>query len=479
MFVYGVLGFLRPAIYIFLLPFYTNVFTPEENGIHYLMIDVAALALVIIGFRLSSAMLTYYYNYFNDKVEVKNYLRSSYSISVMLSVVILVILYFIGPSLFRFVFKSEEILFFPYGFTVCIYAALAEVNMIYFVYLRNEKELVKYSILVLTQTFSVIIMQILLICYFDMGVQGALLGMALGWVFVTIAVFIMEKNIFTFKPNWSMVKASLRFSITLIPYLVIYWLMLQGGKFFLERDEGITLGDVAVYAILMVLTRLIILGVEALINGIRPFLYEQFALKENGDAQQISMLTKMIINVPLLALPVAILVGTNMHIITSHPKYYEMSPYMTMGCLVIYIFVYVKLFYQQLLFAKKSVLVTILSFVALLFLIGGFVYFIPRFQIWGVLYATLIGNVVLSILFFIAAQKFLPIQYNFGSIFISPVITFACIFGLERLMLNMGYNLTTFGWVQLIVVTGVIFALNFNNVKDYKSLFMRNKIQEV
>lgn len=477
MVVYGIIGFIRPAIYIFLLPFYLRVFSEDETGLYFLMIDVAGLAMLVIGFRLSSSMLTFYYNYFQEKEKVKEYLKSSYSASILMSALFLIVLYFIGPTIFDLVFEHEEVQFFPYGFTVCVYAALAEINMIYFVYLRNEKDLLKYSLIVVIQTFSVVMFQVILICIFNMGVQGALLGMALGWILVTLIVLLMERNILTLSPNWDMVKASLRFSIALIPYLIIYWLMMQGGKFFLQDSS--TLKTVGLYGVLIVLTRLIILGVEAIVNGIRPFLYEQFAEKGGGDKAQISLLMRMVINIPLLAIPAVILVGTNLHYLTPQEGYYKIGQYMTLGCLVVFIFVYVKLFYQQLLFAKKSGLVTLLSLIAVFFLVAGFVYFIPTYEIWGVLYATLIGNFVLAILFFIAAQKVLPVSYSFSSIFLTPLLAFGAIFSLEYAMTLNGFSLSQFGMVQFILVSGLILGLNWSNVLKYKSIFMKNKLHHL
>ena len=62
MFIYSVLGFLRPAVYILLFPFYTSHLTESEYGLFNLMLDVGAFAMIIASFRISSAMLTYYYN---------------------------------------------------------------------------------------------------------------------------------------------------------------------------------------------------------------------------------------------------------------------------------------------------------------------------------------------------------------------------------------------------------------------------------
>jgi len=66
MLVYSIIGFIRPAIYIFLLPLYLNVFTEVEYAIYDLMMITSSLLMVVATFRLNAAMLTQYYDYYND-----------------------------------------------------------------------------------------------------------------------------------------------------------------------------------------------------------------------------------------------------------------------------------------------------------------------------------------------------------------------------------------------------------------------------
>ncbi len=474
MMIYSVLGFLRPAVYILLLPFYTSHLTDLEYGLYNLMLDVGAFAMIIASFKISSAMLTYYYSYVHDRSEVKSYLSSSFSASLLIGAVTVGIFYCIGPYIFPLIFKSEEITFFPYGFTAVAYAAMTEAGMVYLTYLKNEKEIIKYSILVFIQLITVVFFQVFLIAYFDMNAYGALLGMVIGWAFVLVSMIAMEKGILTTKINWTMVRKSIKFGIALMPYLIIYWLLLQGGRTFLERESSLEL--VALFALIMILTRLIILGIEAVVNGLRPFMFDQFALGEQGNKNQIGLLTKMIIIIPLFTVPVIVLVGTNILLFTTNEVYVEIAPYMTLASLVVFAFTYVKLFYQQLIFAKRSDLATALSFVALIFLLLGFYYLIPDYEIWGVLISTLIANIVLSLLFYIAGQKVIHVDYEMRTILAYPIIVFAIIFIIERFMIGAGYSYNLFGLVQFVVITVLLLAINGRNFSDYKLLFMnRNK----
>jgi len=438
------------------------------------MIDFGAFMMIIIAGRMSSAMVTYYYNYHNNPKQLKTYLSSTFSLTIYISILVAALFIFGGPYIFDLVYKSDKVTFFPFGILMLAYAALSEIVMIYLIYLKNKKNISKYIAMVLIQVISNISFQLIYIIGFGMGVEGALLGMVTGLSCAFVTILILEKGILTLSPDWSMIKTSLRFSIALIPYVVIYWCMNQGGRIFLERYS--TLEIVGLFGALIVLSRLIILGIEAVINGIRPFLYEQFALAENSNKEQVSLLTKMIINIPLLMVPIVILVGTNFQLISDKLSYSQISHYICFATLVIFAFVYVKLFYQQLIFAKRSDLATGLSFIALIFLVSGFLYWIPKYEIWGVLYATLLGNLVLALMFFLAGQKVVQVSYNFTHIILIPIFTFAIVFIIEWWMISQGYSYSMFGIVQFIIVSLLILLLNRNSIRDYKFLFLnRNK----
>lgn len=472
MLVYSFVGFLRPAIYIFLLPIYLEFFSDTEYGLYDLMVITGGFMSVIVTFKLNSAMLTQYYDYYNDEQKKRRYLSSLFSVSLFIALLFAIFLYFFGEALFSLVFSSEEVAFFPYGFTVLLYAILSEVNICYYTYLKNEKKLGRYVFIVITQILLAIILQFIFIIPLAQGVQGALLGMLIANVITTLCILIIEKGIITLRPDRQMIMTSLKFSAALIPYLLIYWVLTKGGKIVLERYADLSV--VAVFALLITISSVIIMVVEAVINGIRPFLFETFAGQEElGDKDRIDLFTKMIINIPLLAIPFIILIGNNMGLITSKASYLEVGSYISLASLVAYLLVYGKLFYQQLIFVKKSVVVTRLSFLVMLLLISCFYLLVPTYKIWGVLISTAIANLLMAILFYFAAQKRLPITYNHQAIFYLPLVFFMCLFGLEWLLVyKMDLSRPIFSLIQFFLLVTVIVTNNYKSIGAYKTIFI-------
>jgi len=437
-----------------------------------LMMDFALISTIFISLKINTAMLINYYDYVDDDAKLKKYLSSTYSFSMVFGILISAVLFFIGPSLFKSVYASEAITFFPFGFIVVIQTLLTEMNLNYIVFLKNRKNIINYSIVLLTQILAVLFFQVLFVVVLGRGLQGALEGVVLGNILVTVVVLMLERKIISFDWDWSMIKSSLKFSIPLIPYLIIYWFLTKSGKTFLERSTD--LETVGIYNLLITLAGLVIFGLEAIVNAVRPFLFEAFKRNDSKDNAQISLLIRLTINAPLLIVPCLILIGTNIDLVTSNSEYFGIDKYITFACFVMFVFVWARMFYQQLVFTKKSQWVTMLSFVVFVVLMVAFYYLIPTMEIWGVLLATLIANTVMAVLFYFAAQKALPINFNFVHLIGIPFIVFSLLFLLQYTFEKNGWSLSAFGITQFFLVVTTILGLNWHVIRDYKKIFMKS-----
>lgn len=455
------------------MPLYLHVLTELEYGLNDLMLICGSFFMILVTFRLNAAMLTVYYDYLEDEQKKKEYLRNTFSFSILIGCLMCVLFYFVGEPLFEMIFKAEEAKFFPYGFIVLCYAVIGEINSTYYIYMRNEKDLIGYFLVVGLQILTTIILQLIFVLCFDGGVAGLLFANLISNIIVFSVILLREEKIITFTFDGAMLKKSIRFSAALIPYLLIWWVLTKGGKFVLERHTDLT--TIAIFAILVTLSSVVIIATEAVINGLRPFLFEIFTKSKNiSDNKEVDLLTKMIVNIPLLIIPFIVLIGSNPQILTAKVAYLEVAEYLPFIVLTVFVLVYAKLFYQQLVYVKRSDVVTLLSFLVMLVLCIGFHYLVPTLKIWGVLYATLIANALMAVLFYIAAQRYLTINYSLRSIFLIPLIFFIGLFGMEFLSLHvLGVSRGLFGVLQFVVLTLLVLVLNWNWIRDYKSVFLK------
>ena len=147
---YSFIGFLRPAIYIFLLPVYVAYFSEAEYAIYNLMIDFAAIALVMISLKVNNSMVTHYYDYMDEPQAQEDLLSNLFTVSIIIGLVSLGIAWFGGPALFELIFKDESVKFFPYGLIVIAYTVLFEANQCYLSFLKNRKKIIAFTAVMLT-----------------------------------------------------------------------------------------------------------------------------------------------------------------------------------------------------------------------------------------------------------------------------------------------------------------------------------------
>ena len=198
---------------------------------------------------------------------------------------------------------------------------------------------------------------------------------------------------------------ALQFSIPLLPFLLINWLQIYGDRFILERY--LDLKTVGVYSLLITIVGVLPMAIDAVINGIRPFLFDY--LKEGIDQhiKSTKELFRLYFGFSLLMASGVILLGNNIHLFTSNKEYYQILPYLSIMTIAFFVRVYSTLLYILLLFQKKTKLISQLSIGLIFILLGGYFLLIPIWGIWGAIWSSLIGNIFMTIaLTFLRAVNF-------------------------------------------------------------------------
>ncbi len=469
--VYTFFNFLRPAIGIILLPIYLAVFSPEEFGVYSIHLIIMAIVSVFVTLRLNSAMVTFYYDFNDDPEKLRAYMAGIFKVSLFIGLAVVGVFMVIGPFAFDLIFKSGDILFYDDGFIAISASMFAQVNAGYLTYLKNHKALKGFAVLTLINVLMTATLQYLFIVVLQWGVTGALLGLMIPQVLVFIVILVLEPQIVIRNIPWAWIRKSLSFGIPLIPYLLIHWFMTKGDRLFLERY--LDLEVVGQYGLLVTLTGVIILFVEAIITGVRPFLFDAFK-NTSKNQNEIGLLIKLIIIVPLFIIPFVVLVGNNLRFLTDNPTFLSVSPYFTLGCFIAYLMVYIKLFNQPLLYAKKSGAITGLSVVTIIVLIPAFILLIPSFRIWGVLCANMLALTITAVLFYFTAQRHKPLEYPLKQMIFWPVAVFTILFGLEYYTSFTGLSRMYFGIIQFVILAGLFIYPMYTTLKSYKALFMND-----
>ena len=465
------LNFIKPAIGIFLLPLYLNVLSDAEYGLYTLMVAVSGIVNIAGTFRINAAMSTFYWDYNHDPILSKRYLQQVFSFSFMLSIICLLFFLFLGPLIFKGIFKDETITFFPYGIIVVATGVLNATNSVFYIYLKNRKEFAKLSKIIFVQIILAVIIQIVLILGFKQGVYGLLLGVMIPYLLTLIYIVIIEPNILNFNFDKKMLSPSLKYSIALIPYLLIYWLSSTGDRIILEKY--LDLGLIGQYALLMTIAGVLFLVADSVMNGIRPFLYESFQNKNENTQSYSVKLIKFYMAFNLITAGGILLIGHNLSFITDKEAFLNAIPYFTLATSIIFLRSYLLLFNMQLNFTKSSKLISSISVLSLIILLTLYHFLSKSYGLEGVLIAGIIAGAFTSLLFFFVAQGKFKIEYNVYDLLIIPLCCFIFFFLVQH-FLQIDVRLK--GLIHFII-SGIAFLFILKgNFKEIYTLINRKEI---
>lgn len=456
------LGFLGPALSFFLLPIYLKYLTPEDYGILSLMMIFGTFVSITATLQLGAAFRTYYFDYNDNPPVLKKYLQNIYSASLLLMLVSILIFLLIGPIFFDFIFKDARITFYPYGFLAVVNASLTMATSVYMIFLKNGIRLKTYARYTVASLILTVGFQYYFIVFKQLGAEGSLLGSCIASSIIFVLVFVANFDLVRFKFDKKMLRDSLSYGLPVIPFLVLNWFTIRGDRFFIE--QFLSLETVGQYALLITIIGLLPLVMGAINNSIRPFLFEAFKQKEEKSAE-INNYILFTITICLLVSSGIILIGNNLHLLTSNPNYLFITPYFTLGAFTVFLRVYIRLFNGQLSFIKRSKDVTYLSIISFVILIIGYLKLVPTWKIWGVLVAILITNIVSIFIFHYQAQKKFKVKHSYKNLILLPLIIFASIVGIQLLCNSLNLSNMLFGWLQFLIVVVLLYVFTFKELK--------------
>ncbi len=466
------MSFVKPAIGIVLLPLYLTVLSSDEYGLYLILVAVSAIVNIVGTLRINNAMTTFFFDYNHDTELTLKYLRQIFSFSLFMAIACFFFFILFGEWIFELIFSDESITFHPYGLIVVATGVLNACNSVYFIFLKNNKYFFKLSYILLFQILLAVIIQVVLILIFKLGVYGLLLGIMVPSLFTTIYVASRHGGLIEFSLQSKFIVPSLKYSIALIPFLLIYWLTTTGDKIILEKY--IDLNAIGQYGLLMTVSGVLFLVGDAVMNGIRPFLYEEFQ-KGNTQTDFVIKLVKYFMAANLLMSGVILLIGSNIHLITSQINFLHAIPLFVFSTVLVFLRNYLLLFNLQLNYVKSSRTISFYSVVSLVILLTAYHFFVPQYQLNGVFYAGIFAGTLTAFIFYIAAQQKLKIGYLTRDIWLIPIAMFFVCFLIYH---YLNIPIPVKGLLYFIISIIAFISVMGRNIFEFLA-FIKHKISSI
>lgn len=391
------------------LPIYTRILKPSEFGEIALAQVYAVLMISIANFGFTEAVERNYFQYRDNSTRQGQLLFTAIFFVALFSIILIFGTYiFMKPAAKIMGMQGNE----TFLLWAMVGQASASINVYYLMYLKNNAEAGRfafYSILVATVNALIGIYFIVVIKTGPLGVLYALVISGIIGTALLTATFSTR-----YKPslNYPVFLDIFKIAYPLTPRILVGTFSAQLDKY-LIRIMG-TLGNVGIYAVAQRIAYFVFYFMTVLQNVFAPEVYKRLFSEEASDKQKIGgYLTTFLYISTFFALTVVLF--------SQEIVYYLLgSEYTAAAEIIIVLAAFYavqfpgKVTSKQLVYAKKTALISVLSMV---YLVISVLIMIPLVMSWGALgaaWGALVTGVLSNTVSLIVAQRYHKIDWQFG-----------------------------------------------------------------
>ena len=386
------------------LPIILRYLSPEEFGSYALSL---AFASVVVGFCQFSLLIVFERNFFayEDKREQILFTIVSFIFFIIITVGILI--YYNMEILAEWFIRNQKqgLLLF---FTFCGWA-IFEINNYFLSYLKNSGN-AKFNV---GFTVSGNILGVLLNIYFVSILQIGPLGLAFGLLLSNSLIFIIANIYFIrripYSFNHELLISSLKLSLPLVPPGLLSSVSKQFDKYIIGIIASV--GGAGVYAIGQRLSNITSLFMVAIQKVYAPIVYHKMFSNNymDGDNEIGEYLTPFAYFSVSAALFLS-LFSEEVLIIMAPPEYLQGVSVINLLCIRFAVSFFAK--QPQIMYAGKTIILSVLSFVHFFLTIIILYFFVNYFGLIGAAAGVLLVSIIYASLYIWKGQQYYKIQYE-------------------------------------------------------------------
>ncbi len=459
-------------IWIFLVPIYTRIFSPEEYGVIDLVVTVMSFLTLFLYMGLDSATGRYYADSENDR---DRRLTASTALSYLtgFAFVVVIVAILFSKQLSQLIFKNpayDQILI-----VAVITIPFSLISSYCQILFRWRFEATRFAITAIASLLFQTGLSIYLVVFLRVGIIGIYLAGLVNAVLFSCINLWLTRSSFAPLFSTSRLKELLSFGLPLIPLSLGYYIMTYSNRYFLINFLG--LREVGLYGIGYRLASLIYLLVLGFQFAWGPFVYSNY---KDKDARRMfaniydyvsTILCFGILFLSLFAKEILMIFTTQAYV-----EAYKVVPFLA-ASIVAYTFG--GYFTIGIGIAKKNVHRAWGGTVAALMNLGLNYVLIPPLGMIGAAIATTISFLVLGVILMRISQGYYRIEYRFKANFIMYFVA-ALVILVTYSFLPSGLSFNSIG-SKLVLMTGFLmvpFLLKLIGQKEigYLGRVLRAKI---
>lgn len=443
--IYGITGILSRGIAIFLIPFYTRVFSTADYGVIDLLAVLSNIVSFSFSFELTQAIARFYPS-LKNKVEKVTLVSSSFIIVVLSYLVFLIVSLLLSSWISLKLLESDQLssVFNIWSFVIFF------TGIFYFSQnqLKWRFESKKFAIVSLLYTILNLSLTILFVLFLGWKLQGVFMAQFISVVICTsLSLFFIRDDLkFTFSRK--VVFDMLKFSIPLIPSSIGVYITNTAHRILIKAV--LNLSSLGLYGMSSRLTSLVSVILSSFQGAITPLIMANYENEKTKN--EIEKLMRYYTLFCILIFTSISLFAKEILIILTTPSYYDaykLVPLLLLDKLFFSAYVLV----PGLFIAKKTPIIAKINIISgLINILISFV-LLKIFGLIGAAIGTMSSSFFIFIFQYKYSQKYYYINHKISKL-ISPFLIYIfLIWG--AYFLNLEINIYTI-MAKIFLITSVI-----------------------
>jgi O-antigen/teichoic acid export membrane protein len=403
---YGITGILSRGISIFLVPFYTRVFTPADYGIIDLIAIIGAIVGIVVPMEITQAVALFY-----SDAEEKDQKKLVASVGLFYTLLTFLIFGLLGLAFSAPIVNSAMA-----GIITVQIFRMAVISMVFqglYYFIQNQirwrLEPKSYSLVAIGYTITTISLTIFFVLFRRTGIVGVFYAQILGGLFASVLGFLISRDSYGFLFRKKLLFSMLKFSIPLVPSGI--------GVFFINYAQRIqitkllTLTDLGLFGIGTRIASMLTVVNQGFQGSVAPLIYNNY--KKENTPVEIVRIFKAYLFFALVFIVALSVFSRELLIILTTKAYY--SAYIFVPFLLAdRFFSETSVFFPGLALAKKTKIIAIINICGAAVAIGISFMLVSRFGTIGAAVGSMSTSILLFFVNFNFSQKYYRVPHPVG-----------------------------------------------------------------
>lgn len=404
-FLWYILSFVfKNLLPLLILPLLTRYLTVEDFGLYALSLFYGIFGAGVINLGLLGIFER---NFFELKpLDRKNTLFTILIFVIMNMFILLLITYSCAEKISIHIFQESQIS--DLLIWALIFQSFKSFNQYFFTYFKNYENARAFTFLAIFESIISLLTGVLFVIYLDNSTFGFILGQALGVMTVFLVSFIYLFYPFKYIFVIPLLKEQLKLSLPLTPRLFFGLINSQFDRYMLGLLGSV--GGVGLYDIGQKIANTSFTFMTTIQNVFAPQVYKRFFSEDIKIKKSIGAYLNIFLYICILVCMLVGIFSYEFLYLFMPEEFHGAAPIISVLSLLYGFYFFGK--QPQLIYAKKTGLISIISLATIGLNVGFNIPMIHFFGVMGAAWATAIAGISSTAIIFFYGQKYAPIYYE-------------------------------------------------------------------